>query len=121
MAGMTHNRTILIIEDDPFIAMDLADTFEGHGYNVIGPFADVGTGLREIETSPPDVALLDYNLGRDTSVKIAQNLELQDIPYAFLTGQIGSVVVGQSLKAPTVISKPFIPERLIAIIDGMVA
>lgn len=121
---MTHahdKKSILIVEDDPFIAMDLADTFESRGYEVKGPVADVDAGLKEIKAACPDVALLDYNLGRETSIEIAQKLEVKGVPYVFLSGQIEKVIIGNSKNPPQVIAKPFVPERLVKVIERMVA
>ena len=80
--GMT--KTILIVEDDPFIAMDLQDTFEDAGYSVLGPVASVDPGLKIIRDTKPDFAMLDYNLGRETSIPIAHKLDEIEIPYIFL-------------------------------------
>jgi len=105
---------ILIIEDDPFIAMDLQDTFEDAGFNVIGPAASVEAGLDLIERKAPDVAMLDYNLGRETSITIANKLDEDSIPYAFLSGQTDRAVMAELSIPKKVFSKPF---RAVKIID----
>jgi len=85
-------KTILIVEDDPFIAMDLQDTFEEAGFKVLGPVASVAPGLKLIKDTLPDVAMLDFNLGRETSIPIAHRLDEIEIPYFFLSGQIDKVI-----------------------------
>ena len=67
MAG--HGR-ILIVEDDPSVRDVLAEYLGTHGYEV----AHVGSGaaMREaIETSLPDVVLLDVNLPGEDGLSLA--------------------------------------------------
>lgn len=113
-------RSILIVEDDPFIAMDLQDTFEDAGYTVLGPVASVDPGLKIIRERKPDVAMLDYNLGRETSIPIAHKLEEISTPYVFLSGQIDRVVTAGCRTPQKVIMKPFNPEQLLAYVEGLV-
>lgn len=113
-------KTILIVEDDPFIAMDLQDTFEDAGYKVLGPVAAVLPGLEIVRAKKPDVAMLDYNLGRETSVVLAHELEAQDVPYLFLSGQVDRVVTAECEAPRKVFSKPFEPNSLIAYVESLV-
>jgi DNA-binding response OmpR family regulator len=112
-------KTILIVEDDPFIAMDLQDTFEDAGYRVLGPVASVDPGLRLLSEAKPDVAMLDYNLGRETSIPIAYKLDEAAVPYIFLSGQVGKVVTASHVSSHEVMMKPFNADRLIARIDQL--
>lgn len=107
-------KTILIVEDDPFIAMDLQDTFEDAGYTVLGPVASVDPGLKIINDTQPDVAMLDYNLGRETSIPIAHKLDAVSVPYIFLSGQVDRVVTAHTNTHTKVIKKPFNTDKLIA-------
>jgi len=112
-------RTILIVEDDPFIAMDLQDTFEEAGYTVLGPVAAVAPGLQIISQTQPDVAMLDYNLGRETSIPIAQKLDAASVPYIFLSGQVESVIAANNTEQRKVFKKPFDGEQIIAFVDSV--
>lgn len=113
-------KTILIVEDDPFIAMDLQDTFETAGYDVLGPVAAVKTGLKLMKSKKPDVAMLDYNLGRETSLAIAHELEADKIPYVFLSGQVKSVIMAGNEKPHMVIAKPFNAGHLISTMNRLI-
>ncbi len=110
---------ILIVEDDPFIAMDLEDTFLSKGYEILGPVATVSPGLALLREEQPDVAILDYNLGRETSLPIAQFLNDNDIPFIFLTGQIERVVTDNDVADAQVVAKPFIPENLVNMVQAI--
>lgn len=113
-------KTILIVEDDPFIAMDLQDTFENAGYEVLGPIASVDRGMKILRETKPDVAMLDYNLGRETSIPLAKKLDEIETPYIFLSGQIDRVITSYTDTPKIVIAKPFNASGLIACIEGMI-
>ena len=110
----------MIIEDDPFIAMDLEDTFSEIGYDIIGPFADVDSGLASLRQTQPHIALLDYNLGRETSIPLAKALEKKNIPFVFLSGQVGSVILGHDIPCQDVIAKPFVPAQLANLVENLI-
>ncbi|MGJ8560340.1 MAG: response regulator [Litorimonas sp.] len=118
---MKDKNTILIVEDDPFIAMDLEDTFDARGFKVLGPVADVDSGLKVLRETSPDIAMLDFNLGRETSIELARALEKESIPYLFLSGQVETVITDNNLPVQPIIAKPYIPEQLIKIVENMIA
>ena len=114
---MSAGIRVLIIEDDPFIAMDLEDTLVEAGYRVCGLAGSVREGLSSIERERPSVATLDYHLGRETSEAIAAALDAHDIPYVFISGnahELGDVM------AP-VISKPVAPRTVVRAVESLVA
>jgi DNA-binding NarL/FixJ family response regulator len=69
MADLDHapgaaleDRRVLIVEDEPFIAFDLADAIEDAGGIVLGPAATVREALALIATERVEAAILDVNL-----------------------------------------------------------
>lgn len=78
---------ILIVEDDFLIAFDLATQLEDAGYQVCGTAGKTDAAMEIIARCPPDIALLDVNLGQgETSCDIARSLMALNIPFAFLSG-----------------------------------
>ncbi|WP_420135681.1 response regulator [Rhodopseudomonas sp.] len=75
-------KTVLIVEDEFLIAMDLAHMLEGLGWRVIGPAPDVQAAFRLLEMERPVVALLDVNLGKELVTPIAETLKAQGVPFA---------------------------------------
>ena len=55
-------KTVLICEDETWIALDLACAVEDAGGAVIGPFASVAATLEQLAETTPDAAILDVNL-----------------------------------------------------------
>jgi CheY-like chemotaxis protein len=60
-------RRILVVEDDPFIALDLKATLEHGGMVVIGVAGRLADAMLIAQKSLPDVALLDVRLEIGTS------------------------------------------------------
>lgn len=79
-------QDILVVEDDPIIALGLEDTVLGLGIAVVRLAATVATALQMIEDRPPDFALLDVGLAREKSFAVADKLAALGIPFAFVTG-----------------------------------
>src|ERR1043165_3536956 len=81
-----HEMRILIVEDDYLLAADLAETMRERGAEVNGPAATLDEALRAVETRWIDRAVLDVDLGGETSCKIADRLEAAGIPYVIASG-----------------------------------
>lgn len=79
-------QDVLVVEDDPIIALGLEDTVLGLGIPVVRLAANVATALKMIEDRPPDFALLDVGLAREKSFAVAERLAVLGIPFAFVTG-----------------------------------
>jgi CheY-like chemotaxis protein len=77
---------VLIVEDDPIIALDFEDTILGFGVKTVRTAASVVKALELIAGRAPDFALLDVGLVHETSFAIAERLEALKIPFAFVTG-----------------------------------
>jgi DNA-binding NtrC family response regulator len=75
-------KTVLIVEDEFLIAMDLQLMLEGNGWRVIGPVASVSEALALIAAELPQVALLDVNLGDELVTPVAVALKAAMVPFA---------------------------------------
>ena len=77
---------ILVVEDDPFIAMDLQDCLCGLGAEVLGPLPAVRPALEALEAVRPDLAVLDVNLRGEMSTPVANALSAAGVPFVLVTG-----------------------------------
>jgi DNA-binding NtrC family response regulator len=77
---------VLIVEDDPIIALDFEDTILGFGVKTVRTAASVVKALEMIADRAPDFALLDVGLVHEKSFTIAERLEALKIRFAFVTG-----------------------------------
>ena len=105
--------SILIVEDDSLIALDLAMSFEDAGLTVAGPAQNVRRALEIIDNDPPDCACLDYNLGRETSIPVAEALLERGIPFVFATGRLADICAEHDLPNARILSKPVDPSAIL--------
>lgn len=110
-------RKVLVVEDEPLVAMMVEDMLMDLGCVVIGPAMQLSEGLRLAETAEVDAAVLDINLNGDRSFPIADLLEARGIPFLFATGYGG----GEALagRREPVIQKPYQMERLAEMLTAL--
>lgn len=78
---------VLVVEDDYFIASGLADALRAAGADIIGPVANVRAAF-DVLGELIDVCSLDFRLGSETSLPIADELERRGVPFIFATGTV---------------------------------
>ncbi len=101
-----NGRRILIVEDEPLIAMMLEDMLDELGYAVAGVTPSVGTALAKIETTELDFAVLDMNLAGQPSIEVARAQSQRSKPFIIATGA-GQGGLPVELAGRPVLSKPF--------------
>ncbi|GGD90737.1 hypothetical protein GCM10011390_06830 [Aureimonas endophytica] len=79
-------KRVLIVEDEHFLAEEMAQAVRNVGGIVLGPVADVESALRIVEEGGVDASILDIRLGDDTSFPIASALKETGVPVIFVTG-----------------------------------
>lgn len=99
-------RQILVVEDERLIALDIRNLLETCGCTVMGPVASTAAALALIGDQLPDAAILDVNLGSETSEPIAAVLRANGCPFLVLTAYSKSHLTGALTDAP-LLSKPF--------------
>lgn len=77
---------VLIMEDEVFVALDLADLATDLGYEVSGPFASLADGLAQIGRQRPDAAILDVQLVDGEVFPLADALGCLGVPIIFHSG-----------------------------------
>ncbi|WP_075293328.1 response regulator [Pararhizobium arenae] len=73
--------TVLVVEDEFFIADDIRRGLSAAGFRVLGPVASIEPAFYEMERERPDVALLDVHVGRAKVSPVAVKLRELNIPY----------------------------------------
>lgn len=112
MSGQTRSglagRRILVVEDEPLVAMLEEDMLVDAGCEVLGPAATVAQALALIAEGRPDGAILDVNLGIKSVYPVADALEALGTPFVFVSGYGQHGLVGPHRARP-MIQKPFRP------------
>ncbi len=86
MTNHLAGKRVLIVEDEPLIADQLAYQMTAEGAQVIGPVASVDAAVDLISNTHLDGATLDIKLMGNKTFEIADVLAARDIPFVFLTG-----------------------------------
>jgi DNA-binding NtrC family response regulator len=107
---------VLLVEDDPIIALDFEDTILGLGVKTVRTAANVATALRLIADRPPQFALLDVGLVREKSFAIAERLEALKIPFVFVTGYDAAASIPAPFSDRPRLPKPCSTEALEAVL-----
>src|SRR5258705_1478940 len=114
--GMPND--VLIVEDDPIIALDFEDTILGLGVKTVRTAASVARALDLIEQRPPDFALLDVGLIREKSFAVAERLDALKIPFVFVTGYGADVRLPAALAHRPRLPKPYSSDALKALLKN---
>jgi len=113
-------KRILVIEDDPDIALSLRHTLEREGEFSVDDARDGAEGLRCALDRPPDLVLLDVNLPGMDGFEVCRHLRKDPAtaatPVIMLTARIGESdrIAGLDLGADDYITKPFSPKEALA-------
>lgn len=98
---------VLIVEDDPLIAIDVEESLRQLGIRSIRTAASVELALALIANRHPEFALLNVNLGRENTFLIATELERLKTPFAFLTGYGARAEFAKRFADRPKLNKPF--------------
>jgi CheY-like chemotaxis protein len=121
METAARNRVpedVLIVEDEPIIALDVEDTLLGFGVKTVRTAGSVAKALEMIVARPPDFALLDVELVCEKSFAIAERLEALAIPFAFVTGYGADVRLPAVFADTPRLPKPYSTTALKVVLKG---
>jgi len=108
--------TVLIVEDEPLVALFLTDVIEEMGQKVIGTATTPGAALSSAESAPPQIAVIDANLGRQgDGIALAGQLQaLHATRIIFLSGDasLSTNPAVHALNPLAVLQKPCLPSEL---------
>ena len=107
---------VLVVEDDPIIALDFEDTILGFGVKTVRIAANVAKALDMIADQPPEFALLDVGLIREKSFAVAERLEALKIPFAFVTGYGADAILPAAFAKKPRLPKPCSTDALQALL-----
>ena len=113
-------RRVLIVEDDVMIRMLIEDMLLDLGFAVAGQAAKVQEALAAVSSTAIDVAILDVNLGGETTGPVAEALAARGTPFVFATGYGEHGLPAQFRNRP-LLKKPFQIDGLKRMLDAALA
>ena len=85
-------RCILLVEDEPLVAMMMNGFLDQLDCRVVGPCNTPFEALAFLKENAVDAAILDINLGGETVYPVADALARLSVPFVFVTGYGGESV-----------------------------
>ena len=117
---MSEARSILIVEDEPLIAMMLEDFLESLGHRVHGTCDSVSDALEQIGKGGFDFAILDVNLKGENVWPVAAELRSKGVPFVIASGGHVDPPPAEFAAVP-LIEKPYTVDRVTPAIEAALA
>lgn len=117
-AGERRPLCLLVVENDPDVAMSVVDGLRGAGHRVVGPVPDAAQGAALAALHELDVALVDVNLdGAESGIDLARALRgTWGVPTILLTADVTEAARNVTVAAALIL-KPFAIAEILAVLD----
>jgi len=102
---------ILVVEDEPLIAMLVEDWLGELDCQPVGPVASAAAALALVDKFELDGAILDVSLNGHDSFAVAAALRARLVPFAFATG-LGAEWIPERFRDAPTLAKPYDFERV---------
>ncbi len=121
MSKLLSRKRVLVVEDNPLLAMALEDLLEDEGVETVGPALSVAEGLAILRSEGFDAAILDIDLGDGRVWPIAEELGRRATPFVFLSAACAEYDVPARFHGRVCMSKPAEPRYLVATVEELLA
>jgi DNA-binding response OmpR family regulator len=111
---------VLIVEDEPMVALQIEDILQEAGFEIAGCVGSLDKALAILKNDDCDVAILDANLRGDSVAPLANLLQQRSKPFLFVSGYERAYLPEAFLDAP-LLSKPFEPGELITTVRQLLS
>ena len=111
-SGITIPENVLVVEDNTIIAIGLEEMIKDFGVAEVRTAGSVSQALALFDERRPDFAVLDVDLGSETSFAIAERLADAGVPFVFATGYGEKTNYPVRFAAADKLLKPYSPEAL---------
>ncbi|MEC8580188.1 MAG: HWE histidine kinase domain-containing protein [Pseudomonadota bacterium] len=109
---ITLSGEVLVLEDNMIIAMDASDMLSELGAKTVHTANSTNDALQILEHRDITFALLDVNLGKELSLKVAKECATRNIPTILATGYEGNDTMTEAFPQTLVIRKPYTVEHI---------
>ena len=110
--------SVLLVEDSMIIALDAEDCLKELGIGTVRIESSVAAALDALTKSQPELAILDYNLGKEKSEPIAARLRDMGVPVWLATGYGEMQDRLEELGASGLLTKPYGKDELVEVIGS---
>src|SRR6185503_19567838 len=117
MGTELSGRSILIVEDEPLIALDIVENFRNAGASVIAAHR-LSDGLRLAGHPDLAAAVVDFGLSDGEGKALCERLKERDIPFVLHTGYQHA---SEACAADVLVAKPASSHQLVSAVVGLLA
>ncbi len=112
--------SLLIVEDEPLLAMQLSHSLKDLGWSVVGVAGSIEDANRILaDKARPDAAILDVDLGGSPVFPLARSLRRSGIPFVFCTGY-EDLDYSSEFSSCTAVRKPATPLQIVKALRDVV-
>ena len=108
---VSEGRNILVVEDEPLIAMMLEDFLETLGHTIAASCDNLSDAMKHAELDGYDVAILDVNLKGESVWPVAERLRARGVPFVIASGGHVEPPPAEFASAP-MLEKPYTIDRI---------
>lgn len=101
-----QRKTVLVLEDEALIALDLEMALREAGYRVGGPFGTCEGARIWLRATKPDVALLDAFVGDGPTIGLARDLKMRGVPIVIFSGRDAPDLTAPEMPDAIWVTKP---------------
>ena len=116
-SGAASHCSILLVEDEPLLAMDMELVLLEAGFQLAGMAMNIRDAMGLLQQRVPDLTILDLNLGGEMVFPLLDILCERDIPFVVLSGHSRDLVPARHRHRPY-LQKPCDPAALLAEVRG---
>ena len=119
MGELRHLKSVLVVEDEGLIRMDLEDTLRSAGVGTVIGVGTLANAFAAVEQAMPDAVVLDLHLGREGwSFDFAKRLKSLELAFLF---SAGSPHTPEGFENVPLLIKPFSGEQLVTALRAITA
>ena len=103
--------SVLVVEDEYFLADELKQLLKQRGAQVVRLSGNIDDAFEQVKAGGFNLALVDINIHGDNAYSVADELQRQRIPFAFVSGYDRTDIPTRFAKVP-LWNKPFDMKRV---------
>lgn len=109
---------ILILEDEPFIALDLESALDENGHYDHVTFSTCSSAAEWLDENSPSTAIIDPRLSDGVCANVVRTLADRGVPFVVYSGDLQAVSeIEPAFASGELILKPCPPERLLDAVE----
>ena len=117
ISALVH-QSILIVEDEPLVALDVHAVLSAAGASVISA-TSAAEAIELIAYAEIAAAIIDVHLGGEDAAEVCRKLEDRGIPFVFYTGRADVTFLGARWPDVVVLKKPATAELIVTTLTAL--